>query len=382
MKTLFYTGISLLIIFEILKVFFIMPMPGSQEVNSIDLAYFLHKSRWFIRIGLALLIALGASQAFRNRKWVAISLTVVACVVLWMFNFKLVADKMFYQPNDLIMADTSSNQIPDHKLVIGITMDGISKAYPIQLIAYHHQVLDEIKDVPLMVTYCSVCRTGRIFEPQVSGAKETFRLVGMDHFNAMFEDETTGSWWRQVSGEAIAGPLKGSVLPELMSEQMTLAQWIGLHPETLIMQPDSAFIDEYESLEDYDFGIERGKLTMTDTLSWNDKSWVVGVVSGDSSYVVDWNELKRKRIINFHLDDRPMMVALAEDDLSFFAFERPSDQPFTIQNDTLIGDSVNYNLLGEAIGMEMSSLKGVNAYQEFWHSWNTFHADSKNAPRP
>jgi hypothetical protein len=40
----------------------------------------------------------------------------------------------------------------------------------------------------------------------------------MDHFNAMFEDSQTKSWWRQVNGEAIAGPLKGKTLPEIPSQ--------------------------------------------------------------------------------------------------------------------------------------------------------------------
>jgi hypothetical protein len=65
-----------------------------------------------------------------------------------------------------------------------------------------------------MITYCTVCRTGRVFEPVVNGKFEKFRLVGMDHFNAMFEDVTTKSWWRQVTGEAITGKLKGQQLPK------------------------------------------------------------------------------------------------------------------------------------------------------------------------
>lgn len=59
-----------------------------------------------------------------------------------------------------------------------------------------------------MVTYCTVCRTGRVYSPMVNGKLETFRLVGMDHFNAMFEDASTKSWWRQSNGDCIAGPLK------------------------------------------------------------------------------------------------------------------------------------------------------------------------------
>jgi hypothetical protein len=36
MKKLFYGGIIGIILYEIAKVYFIMPMPGSQQMNSID----------------------------------------------------------------------------------------------------------------------------------------------------------------------------------------------------------------------------------------------------------------------------------------------------------------------------------------------------------
>ena len=45
MKSLFYSGMLLLIVFEVANVFFIMPMPGSQEMESIGLAYFLYSKR-------------------------------------------------------------------------------------------------------------------------------------------------------------------------------------------------------------------------------------------------------------------------------------------------------------------------------------------------
>ncbi len=38
MKRLSYLGIALLALFEIANVFFIMPMPGSQRMSSIDVA--------------------------------------------------------------------------------------------------------------------------------------------------------------------------------------------------------------------------------------------------------------------------------------------------------------------------------------------------------
>jgi len=284
---------------------------------------------------------------------------------------------MFLQHENIILKSKTENQLPGDRLVIGIENKGEAKAYPIQFLAYHHQIQDSIGGEAVIVTYCNVCRTGRVFEPVVNGHYEKFRLVGMDHFNAMFEDQKTKSWWRQVSGESIAGPLKGAVLPELLSEQTTLKQWIALHPETLIMQPDSTFTEEYESLDDYDFGTERGKLTRTDTLSWMDKSWVVGIEVGTSSKAIDWNQLKKERVVNFTLSGKPIFVVLAPDDLSFFAFERPADASFVLENDTLISGGEKYSLLGHPVSAGVLPLKPVKAYQEFWHSWKTFHGDAR-----
>ena len=60
MKKLFYVGISLLVLFEIVNVYFVMPMPGSQRMASIDLAYMLYSWRWLFRTIYAAMIVAGA----------------------------------------------------------------------------------------------------------------------------------------------------------------------------------------------------------------------------------------------------------------------------------------------------------------------------------
>ena len=49
-KLLLYGGFAFLIIFECIRVYLIMPMPGSQRNNSIELAYFLGSNKNTIRI--------------------------------------------------------------------------------------------------------------------------------------------------------------------------------------------------------------------------------------------------------------------------------------------------------------------------------------------
>lgn len=357
-----------------------MPMPGSQRVRSIDFAYFLYTWRWVFRGIFGLLLVIGFLKAFQASKWFSLIGLALVMAAIYAFNFVMAADSMFYQPKDLQMKNAQSNKVEKDRMVIGIELNGEAKAYPIALIGYHHQVLDTIAGKPIMVTYCTVCHTGRIFEPLVNGKPETFRLVGMDHFNAMFEDATTKSWWRQANGEAITGKLKGQTLPELLSEQTSVEKWLALHPNSLIMQPDLNFKTKYDSTAKYEKGKSKKDLTRTDSLSWKEKSWVVGIEIGKESKAFDWLRLKRERVINGQVGSQPVLVVLAGDNKSFFAFERPTNlTKFLIKNDTLSLDNQRFTLSGNSINTteKTGSLKRIKAYQEFWHSWQTFHPATK-----
>lgn len=375
MKKFFYTGILGIILYETAKVYFIMPIPGSQRMNSIDLAYFLHSTRWAFRIFFWLLILIGAVSAFGiKQKIIPVIFLVLAIAITYATNYEMAADTMFYQPKTLVLQNVSANKVKDDRLVIGVEINGEAKAYPIQYIGYHHQVRDELGGKPIIVTYCTVCRTGRVFEPMVDNKPEFFRLVGMDHFNAMFEDETTHSWWRQANGEAIAGPLKGKKLPELASTQTSLAQWFKLHPNSRIMQPDPDFQAKYDSMSRYESGKGKSELTKTDPVSWKEKSWVVGIELDKNSKAFDWNRLKKERIINSEVGNIPVILAMASDEKSFFAFKNDNkNDSFSIRNDTLFQGNLAYNFSGKGLALNDKNLKPVNAYQEFWHSWKTFH---------
>jgi len=375
MKKLFYFGLIGFILFEIANVYFLMPMRGgSQEINSIDVAYFLHVWRWMFRAFFILLMILGVKSVFRNRKWLPVVTLLILSAIVYMTNFDMAADTMFHQPKSLSLKNVSENKVEGDKLIIGITHGGEAKAYPIQYLGYHHQVRDSIGGKPVMVTYCTVCRTGRVFEPLVGGKTEDFRLVGMDHYNAMFEDKTTKSWWRQATGEAIAGSLKGQTLPEFPCIQTTLNKWTELYPHTLVMQPDTHFQVGYDSMRTYEKGRLTGRLTRRDTASWQNKSWVVGVQMGKTSKTYDWNMLQKEHIIYDVLDNTPIAVILSKDSSSFVVLERLSiQQTFILANDTLKSGDNSYNFIGKSLNISGQDLKRVNAFQEYWHSWFTFH---------
>ena len=377
-KKLFYLGIVMLVCFEAANVYFIMPMPFSQRMRSIDIAYALYGWRWVFRIAAGLLIVAGLPVVWRaggRQRWAGPALLLVAGGVAYATNFRMAADQMFLAPTSLNMQPADRNVVEKNRLVVGININGDARAYPIRFIGYHHQVRDSAGGRPVLVSYCTVCRTGRVFDPTVDGRPETFRLVGMDHFNAMFEDRSTGSWWRQANGEAIVGPKTGAMLAEIPSQQVTLAVWLDLHPRSLIMQPDSALEDRYTKNFDFETGASRKALTGTDTVSWNEKAWVVGLTINDESKAYDWNRLRRERIINDELGGTPLVLVLAPDSASFFAYRRPdSATRFVLVGDSLIASGRAYALSGRG---PHGTLQPLSASQEFWHSWRTFQPRTK-----
>jgi len=383
---LLITGFLILFAAEILRVYFIMPFPGSQRSDTIQIAYFLNNYIWLFRILGLILIISPLLYIFRNSRWwrkILLAIFVLLYAgVFYLVNFKFLADKMFYQPQHKILATVAANTIDNNKLVIGVEINGEAKAYPIELIGYHHQVQDTVGGSPVMVTYCTVCRTGRVFSPFVDRKFEKFRLVGMDHFNAMFEDATTKSWWRQATGVAVAGPLKGTALKEIASTQMTLDAWVRQYPNTLIMQPDPAFTKQYKGLEGFDNGSINSGLEKRDTGSWKFKSWVIGVQIGGRAKAYDWNELVKKWAINDTFQNTGLLLVLERDGGSFHVWNRKVNDKvleFTFEpatetlNDTATNSAWDMN--GECVGGELkgSRLTPIQAYQEFWHSWESFH---------
>jgi hypothetical protein len=60
---------------------------------------------------------------------------------------------------------------------------------------------------------------------EVNGITLTFHLAGINNQNFLMRDEETGTYWQQISGAAVSGPLRGSQLPLIHSDELTLGLW-------------------------------------------------------------------------------------------------------------------------------------------------------------
>lgn len=386
-KKFFIAAIVFAIIFEWLRVYFIMPMPGSQKINSIDLAYFLHSYRWIFRIIFIGMMLLSFSNAWKEIRKTSIVLMLFLGLSAYLTNFPMSADTMFKMMGQQHFANEKNNLIDTNRLIIGVVIGNEAKAYPINIIAHHHQVKDTIAGQEILVTYCSVCRTGKVYNPTIKGKSTNFRLVGMDHFNAMFEDPETKSWWRQVNGTCIVGKLKGEKLKEVTCYQTTLKTWLTLYPQSLILQQDPGFKAEYKDLETFDDGSVKSSLIGRNKKANEFKSWVVWIKYQNQIACEDWSVIEKNGYIMKEIGNTRSLI-LSNDKQSLFAFDlnplikkiapqRISSVKINPSNFELIsnlGETYRFNYKGIVQNLKDTTIQlpQIQCTQEFKHSFDQF----------
>jgi hypothetical protein len=386
---LFWIGIILLVVPGLIHAYLLMPFPGSQNLNAITVCYYLEKIVFPLRIAGAVLIIWYLVKAFSKNsttgKIVKLAVPVLCLGSFYYTDYEYKAESMFEEPQSIKFANSIENKVPESFVIIGVVNNGVAKAYPLVYLGYHHKVQDNVGNEPVLVTYCTMCRTGMVYSPLINGVRQNFRLVGARHYNAIIEDEGTKTWWYQATGNAAVGKLKGAHLTELPYEQSTLSAWLDKHPGSLILQPDQHYLSDYTDLKNYDRlqAVDKDStLKNKDTLVR--KSWVAGLIVNGQAKAYDWRRLDKMRVVNDNVNKTPLLLTIEDDSLTYHAF-----------NSSLNGRALHFKLdsAGRLTDQETASiwdwdglstegtLKGnrldkIQAYQQYWHSWKHFHPNT------
>ncbi len=119
-----------------------------------------------------------------------------------------------------------ANFMREDDIVLSVTRNGVTRAYPFRILVWHEIVNDIIGDHHLAVTYCPLCGTGMVFNRKVGDQVLTFGVSGLlYHSDVMMYDRESESLWSQIKKEAVTGPRKGQRLEWVASDQMTWGAW-------------------------------------------------------------------------------------------------------------------------------------------------------------
>ena len=81
----------------------------------------------------------------------------------------------------------------------------------------------------------------------VNGRALHFYLAGINNQNFLMRDKETGTWWQQITGKAIYGPLQGAALELVLSDELTFGEWRTESPSGQVLAPVAKYTKEYDS---------------------------------------------------------------------------------------------------------------------------------------
>lgn len=136
----------------------------------------------------------------------------------------------------------------DKDRVLALVIQGQARAYPIRILNWHEIVNDKVGDQRFAVTYCPLCGTGVVFAANIANTSLQFGVSGLLYnSDVLLYDRNTESLWSQIMGKAIAGKLKGTLLPQIPVAHTTWKDWVTNHPDTLVLSRDTGSRRNYRN---------------------------------------------------------------------------------------------------------------------------------------
>jgi len=124
--------------------------------------------------------------------------------------------------------------------ILGVHHNGISKAFPINIMNWHEIVNDHFSNQAVSVTFCPLCGTGVAYI--IPANSDNFGVSGLLYnSDVLLYDRKTESLWSQIRAKAISGPLVGQKLTRIPMSHTSWRDWRQQHPETLVLSGNTGF---------------------------------------------------------------------------------------------------------------------------------------------
>jgi len=205
-------------------------------------------------------------------------------------------------------------------------------------------------------------------------------------------DEETGTWWQQVSGKAIHGPLEGHQLKSVFHDEVSFAIWKNEQPNGRVLKPDEK-IAAQKQYEPVDWETRYEKLRVVEGTDVDKRltprTLVMGIELNGKAAAYPLPALQKQSPIIDMVGTVPIVVALREDNRSVLAFERTVDgrrlEFFQKKDDKnpefqLIDAETDstWNFEGKATSGPLAGrqLKRVFVLEDYWFDWRIYHPDT------
>ncbi len=155
---------------------------------------------------------------------------------------------------------------------------------------------------------------------EVNGLRLTFHLAGINNQNFLMRDEETGTYWQQISGKAIAGPLKGQALTLVPFDELTFATWKAEEPRGTVLKDDPRYAGEYAH-KNWDVKMQKTPVVIHfKEQGRKDRDLMVGVQAAGASRAFPYDQVLKEKLVRDHVGSEPVLLVVAPDEQSVRVF--------------------------------------------------------------
>lgn len=199
-------------------------------------------------------------------------------------------------------------------------------------------------------------------------------------------DEETGTWWQQVTGAAIFGPLKGSTLQPVSSDELTFGLWKAESPDGEVLAPVSSDEKYYES----DWEPKVAKLPVVISFQANglsDRDVVIGLEHNGVARAYPLTAVTTQSPIQDRLGGVPIVLVVGPDGKSIRVFLsqidsgdvelfRKTDAASWTLIDSATASDWNFQGCATQGPLQGKCLERISALKDYWFDWRNYHPDT------
>jgi uncharacterized protein DUF3179 len=221
-----------------------------------------------------------------------------------------------------------------------------------------------------------------VWKRTAGGRELHFYLAGINNQNFLMRDRETGSWWQQVSGRAISGPLQGAVLQAAPYDELTFGLWKSESPHGAVLAPVAGREKDYD--DDWEKEVAQYSVPVSfPGQGLKDRDVVLGVEVRGQSRAYPFEGVLRDKVVEDKVGGTAVALVVAADDKSVRAFQ----SRWNGSDIELYRDSQNTELrLVDGLGNEWDftgcavqgpakgqCLERIAILKDFWFNWRNYH---------
>jgi len=153
----------------------------------------------------------------------------------------------------------------------------------------------------------------------VNGRALHFYLAGINNQNFLMRDKETGTWWQQITGKAIYGPLKGAALELVLSDELTFGEWEAEVSDGKVLAPVAKYTKEYDPNWEPEVAKYPVPISFPGT-ALKSRDLVVGLESAGPGRAYPWETLVKESPVVDQVNGTPLLIAVGPDGKSFRVF--------------------------------------------------------------